>query len=101
MSNIVHLIEARARESPDAPALHVDEMTSTYAELLRRARDVSRAIGAHAPNVSTVGVMADRSLELVVALLATLQRGAAYVPLDPDAPPERTRRLCEKAGVEL
>ncbi|MEB3440732.1 AMP-binding protein, partial [Pseudomonas sp. A2] len=50
---------------------------------------------------SLVGIAAERSLEMVVGLLAILKAGAAYVPLDPDYPAERLAYMFEDSGIEL
>jgi amino acid adenylation domain-containing protein len=84
------LIAHQAERTPDAPAASYDGRSLTYAELLDRARALAgrlRALGC-SPE-ALVGVAMERSLELVVALLGTLEAGAAYLPLDPEYPPDR------------
>ena len=51
--------------------------------------------------VSTVGIGLDRSLEMVIALMAVLKTGAAYVPLDPDYPRDRLRYMSENASLAV
>lgn len=48
-----------------------------------------------------MGVAAERSIEMVVALYAIHKAGAAYVPIDPDHPEARQRQVLEGAGIEL
>ncbi|MDX1996532.1 MAG: non-ribosomal peptide synthase/polyketide synthase [Thermoanaerobaculia bacterium] len=75
---------------PAAPAVSFEGETWTYTELDRRARRLAhrlRALGV-GPDVR-VGLVAERSLELVAGLVAIVQAGGAYVPLDPASPPER------------
>ena len=97
------LIEAQAARTPDAVAL-VDGSRGealTYAELERPGQPAGAAACAAlgvGPDV-LVGVCAERSLELVVALLGVLKAGGAYVPLDPDYPAERLAFMLEDAAA--
>ena len=86
------LIEAQVERTPDAIAVVVDGgETLTYAQLNARANRLARhlrTLGVGAPD-ARVAVCAERSAEMVVALLAVLKAGAAYVPLDPTYPADR------------
>ncbi|MES2936923.1 MAG: amino acid adenylation domain-containing protein [Pseudomonadota bacterium] len=84
------LFEQQARRTPEAVALVFEDTQLTYAELNARANRLAhhlRDLGV-GPDV-LVAVCAERSVEMVVALLATLKAGGAYVPLDPGYPGER------------
>ncbi|MFJ4348632.1 condensation domain-containing protein, partial [Pseudomonas sp. NPDC089401] len=84
------LIEAQVRSTPDATALVFGERTLSYAQLNRQANQLAHALIAQGVRQDTpVGIAAERSLELVVGLLAILKAGGAYVPLDPEYPAER------------
>ncbi|MFG1779658.1 amino acid adenylation domain-containing protein [Micromonospora sp. NPDC049048] len=88
------LVEAQVRRTPEAIAVVADERTVRYAELNREANRLAhrlRAAGVGAESV--VGVCLHRGVDLVVALLAVLKSGAAYLPVDPDQPAERIRYL--------
>src|SRR5690606_30312565 len=92
------LIEARMQASPDAPALSFGEETLSFAELDRRSAALAghlSALGAGPGGI--VAVALARSLELPISLLAILRAGAAYLPLDPDHPPERIARILSRA----
>ncbi|HEU4453971.1 MAG TPA: condensation domain-containing protein, partial [Longimicrobium sp.] len=92
--------EARAASSPDAPALVSREGAITYAELNARANRLARRLRASGiDSESRVGVVLERSAELVVSMLAVLKAGGAYVPMDPSLPAERLAYLAEDAGV--
>ncbi|RKH32449.1 non-ribosomal peptide synthetase, partial [Corallococcus sicarius] len=99
----VHVHFARqARRTPDAVALVQGEATLTYAQLDARANQLAnhlRALGI-TPG-ARVGLAVERSFELVVALLAILKAGAAFVPVDRNAPVERIAMLLEDADVEV
>ncbi|VVJ22267.1 Polyketide synthase modules and related proteins [Amycolatopsis camponoti] len=87
---LARLLAEQAARTPDATALVFEGESLTYRELHGKAGAlahllVERGVG---PGVLT-GVCADRSLELVIALLGVLKAGGAYVPLDPDYPADR------------
>ncbi|HEV3456205.1 MAG TPA: AMP-binding protein, partial [Thermoanaerobaculia bacterium] len=96
------LFGAWAARAPHRPALACGDAALSYGELDRLAGKLAArlaALGA-APEV-LVAVCLPRSLDLVVALLAVLRSGAAYVPLDPDYPPERLAFVLADSGARL
>ena len=96
------LIEARVLAQPDAPALIFAGQLLSYAELNRRANRLAhRLIEAGVGPDVLVGLAVERSIEMVVGLLAVLKAGGAYVPLDPEYPPERLAYMLEDSGVKL
>src|ERR1017187_8307682 len=89
-SCVHHLIADQAARTPDAVAVTSSRGTVTFAEL----DDQAARLAAHlrACGVGTdvlVGICMDRSVDMMVALLAVLKAGGAYVPLDPAFPPDR------------
>ena len=84
------LFAEQVARTPDAIALVFDEQELTYAELNTRADALAARLRAHGlgPD-SLVGVCVERSLEMMIGLLAIHKAGAAYVPLDPTYPKER------------
>ncbi|HZI16969.1 MAG TPA: amino acid adenylation domain-containing protein, partial [Pyrinomonadaceae bacterium] len=92
------LFEAAAARTPDAVALVAGDERLTYAQLGALADRLAarlRALGV-GPDV-LVGVLMERSAEMVVALLAVLKAGGAYLPLDPEYPAERLGHMLEDA----
>ncbi|MFB9444226.1 non-ribosomal peptide synthetase/MFS transporter [Dactylosporangium vinaceum] len=92
-------LEERARRTPDAPAVVFEGRALSYRELDARATALAaglRAQGAGPGRI--VGVRLERGLELAVALLAVLKSGAAYLPLDPDNPPDRIAFMVQDAA---
>ncbi|GIG63550.1 hypothetical protein Lfu02_79220 [Longispora fulva] len=87
---------------PDAVALSDENQRLTYRELDQRATARAHALRSHgAARGVFVGVCLDRTVDLVVTLLAVLKTGATYVPLDVQHPVERLRFLTEDAGLAV
>ncbi len=87
---IHELVAEQVRRTPDAIAVEFEGATLRFAELDAAANRLARHLrGLGVGPEDRVAVCADRSLEMVVALLATQKSGAAYVPLDPNYPADR------------
>ena len=87
---IHHLIEEQAARTPNAVAVLDDGRTFSYSQLNARANQLAhhlRGLGV-GPDV-LVAVCVERSLEMIIGLLAILKAGGAYVPVDPEYPRER------------
>ncbi|WP_225830133.1 non-ribosomal peptide synthetase [Streptomyces sp. NK08204] len=98
-AGLVHQrIEERVRRHPDAEAVRHAGRSLTYDALNRRANRLAHRLRRHGvgPNV-VVGVAMERSLDLVVSLLAVLKAGGAYTPLDLDLPAARLAAIAEDA----
>ena len=94
--------EEQVRQWPQAVALILDEQRLSYGELNARANRlahclIARGVGADVP----VGLALERSLDMLVGLLAILKAGGAYLPLDPAAPEERLAHILDDSGVRL
>jgi amino acid adenylation domain-containing protein len=99
---VPRMIAAQARLNPNRVALVMGSETLTYAELENRAARLAnylRSFGA-GPEV-LVGLCIDRSPEFVIAALAIMQSGAAYLPMDLAHPAERLRFIVKDAAVRL
>src|SRR5579863_5200913 len=100
--SVVQMFEAQAGEGPDRLAVASASGQLSYDELNRKANQLAhylkeRGVGREV----LVGVCMERSVELVVGLLAVLKAGGAYVPLDPAYPAERLAFMLEDCGVEI
>src|SRR4051812_31027474 len=101
MRCVHHLIEAQAKRTPEAPAVAFEGTTLAYRDLDEKADRLAgalRAVGV-GPDVP-VGIMLERSLEMIVGILGVLKAGGAYVPIDPAYPQERIAFMLEDAKVK-
>ncbi|MGY4724244.1 amino acid adenylation domain-containing protein [Burkholderia pyrrocinia] len=94
------LFEQQVERTPDAVAAVCDDASLTYAELNLRANHLAhRLVELGVVPDALVGVAMERSLDMIVALLAILKAGGAYVPVDPDYPAERVRFMIDNAQL--
>ncbi|MDR3516513.1 MAG: amino acid adenylation domain-containing protein [Azospirillaceae bacterium] len=99
-TGIHHLFERQAQARPEATAVEFGAVHWTYRELDRRATAIAmRLAGLGIGQGHTVGLAAARHPNLIAAMLGVLKAGAAYLPLDPGAPPERIDQISTDAGV--
>jgi amino acid adenylation domain-containing protein len=98
---LVELLAAQVARTPDAVAVACGDEVVSYARLEGRANRLARVLAAWGAGPETVvAVVMERSADLVVALLAVLKAGAAYLPVDPGYPAERiTFMLADAAPV--
>jgi non-ribosomal peptide synthetase component F len=99
---IHQLFEKRAQEKPQAVAVVFEGEGITYQQLNQKATQLARylrSLGA-APE-TVVGILVDRSLDLVIGLLGILKAGAAYVPLDPTYPANRIAFMLEDSQARI
>jgi natural product biosynthesis luciferase-like monooxygenase protein/amino acid adenylation domain-containing protein len=102
-SDTVHgTFEAQARRTPDATAVIFEDRALTYRELDERATQLARHLRTLGVGRETlVGLCLERSLDLMVGLIAIHKAGAAYVPLDPSYPRERLGFMIEDSGCPV
>jgi iturin family lipopeptide synthetase A len=117
---IHQLFEEKAEQTPDHVALvgvrkthekheknyhmsHLTDMTHmTYKELNKKSRQLAYLLRAKGvkPGI-IVGIMVERSVELLIGLLGILKAGGAYLPLDPEYPEARIKYIIEKSGTNV
>jgi amino acid adenylation domain-containing protein len=96
------LIEAQARRTPHATAVVSGGVRLSYRELESWGNQVAqRLIAAGVEPGALVGVCLERSIELVVAILAIWKAGGAYVPLDVEYPRERLAFMVQDADIDV
>jgi amino acid adenylation domain-containing protein len=100
---LVHeLFEGQARKTPDTVAVQYEDRSLTYAGLNHQANQLARhlraqGVGAEHP----VAICMERSTQMLVAVLAVLKAGAAYLPIDPNYPAERIQYMLEDAAPRI
>lgn len=90
-----------ARENPDRIAVRDGERVLTYRELDEYSDRIAGALHDRCPGAARVGLCLPRSADLVAAMIGVFKAGAAYVPLDPEYPPERLAETLADSGAEL
>jgi surfactin family lipopeptide synthetase A len=99
---IHELFEEQVKRTPDAVAIVFEDKQLTYQQLNNRANQLAhhlRSLGVE-PEV-LVGLFVERSIEMIVGLLAILKAGGAYVPLDPSYPTQRLAYQSEDSGIKV
>ncbi|WP_254173683.1 non-ribosomal peptide synthetase/type I polyketide synthase [Planktothrix pseudagardhii] len=97
-----HLVELQVQKTPESVAVVYENQQLTYQELNQRANQLAhylQKLGVQTE--SLVGICIERSLLMVIAILAVLKSGGAYVPLDPAYPKERLEYMASDANVQL
>ncbi|MCM0676317.1 amino acid adenylation domain-containing protein, partial [Micromonospora phytophila] len=101
--DLVHvLIERQVRRTPDGVAVTDGDTALSYHELDTRAEALAETLRQRGIGVGgLVGVLLPRSVPFVVAILAVLKTGAAYVPVDPSNPPARLRYVLDDTATPV
>ncbi len=96
------LIEVQARETPHAPALITAAETITYQELRWRVAQLAASLAARGARPGdNIGLVMDRRPDAIIAMLAVLQAGCAYAPIDPEFPPQRIADILHDLNAPL
>ncbi|WP_413754055.1 non-ribosomal peptide synthetase [Streptomyces sp. R-74717] len=101
-ATIIDLFDEQVRLRPEATALRFDGVDMSYAELDRRADLLARHLRALGVGTeSVVGLFAERSFEMIIALVGILKAGGVYLPVHQNEPPERFRYMLEQAQARV
>jgi len=99
---IHQLFEERALQHPEDVAVTFDGQHLTYRELNSKANQLASYLQKHGVGAEVlVGLCAERSIDLIVGMLAVLKAGGAYLPLDPSYPRDRLNLMLEDARVKV
>ena len=94
--------ERQVRLTPEATALRFGDDRLSFAELNRRANRLARSLRQRGVGRDEiVAVSMDRSFEMMIALVATLKAGGAYLPIDPDYPAARRQAMLQDAEPQV
>ncbi|MFE9068523.1 amino acid adenylation domain-containing protein [Streptomyces violaceusniger] len=101
-STLPDMLETQVARTPDLPAVQMGDTVLTYAELDARTNQLARHLISQGVGAESVVALAmPRSVEVIVALWATLKAGGAYLPIDPGYPAERIQYMLEDAKPVL
>jgi len=101
-ATLVSAFERQVDATPDAIAARFGGASLSYRDLDRRANALAGWIGAQSLGQNPiVGILAERSLEMLVGLYGILKAGAAYLPIEPTLPHGRIETLIEESGTRL
>ncbi|MGB8452386.1 MAG: amino acid adenylation domain-containing protein, partial [Anaerocolumna sp.] len=101
---IPQIFEEQAEKTPDRAAVEFEENCLTYGELNARSNQLARELRKKGAGPGkTVGLMVERSVEMMVGIMAVLKAGSAYLPIDPLYPEARIKYMLEdsKTGILL
>ncbi|WP_291571169.1 non-ribosomal peptide synthetase [Clostridium sp. UBA4548] len=99
---IHELFEEQVDKTPDNIAVVFEDKKLTYKELNERANSLARVLrnkGVKADSI--VGIMVERSLEMIVGIIGILKSGGAYLPIDPNYPKERIEYMLKDSGSKV
>ncbi|MGN1303249.1 MAG: condensation domain-containing protein [Clostridia bacterium] len=99
---ITQLFEEQVEKTPDNIAVVFEDQKLTYRELNQRANSLasylrSQKIGRN----DIVGIMVNRSLEMIISIVAVLKSGACYIPIDPEYPQDRIEYMLNNSSAKL
>jgi amino acid adenylation domain-containing protein len=101
-ASLVKQFEEQVARTPEQPALVFNSQRLSYAQLNARANRLANYLGQLGVGRDRrLGICLERSIEMVVGVLATLKAGAAYVPLDPEYPTERLRFMLSDSSCAV
>ena len=99
---IVDLFEEQVKLTPNNIALVFENQSLTYKELNEKANSLAFYLrNKQVKNNSIVGIMLNRSLEMIIGILAVLKSGGAYIPIDPDYPTDRIEYLLDNSNCSI
>ncbi|OIN82908.1 non-ribosomal peptide synthetase [Francisella sp. TX07-6608] len=108
-TTIYQLFEEQVAKTPDNIALVFEDKQLTYKELNQKSNQLARYITAKYKSITNqelqpdtlIALYLDRSLEMIISILAVLKSGAAYVPISPDFPSDRTKYILEDTNATI
>ena len=99
---IHELFEVQAEKTPDSVAVVFEDETLTYRELNARANQLARVLRTRGLKPDhLIGIMVNRSVDMVIAALGVWKSGGAYVPIDPEYPRDRIQYMLEESKAQL
>ena len=99
---IHQLFEEQAAKTPDNIALVFEDKQLTYRELNEKSNQLARLLRKKGVKPdSIVGIMVERSPEMIIGIMGVLKAGGAYLPIDPEYPSDRIRYMLEDSNAKI
>ena len=100
--SIIELFEEQVEENPDRNAIIFENESLNYRELNEKANSLARYLQKQNINKEEIiGIFLDKSLEMIIAMIAILKNGAAYMPIDISYPSSRIEYMLENANCKI
>src|SRR5690606_15723512 len=99
---ITELFEEQAERTPDNIAITYEDKQLTYRELNEKSNQLAHVLrdkGVKPDDI--VGLLVERSVEMIIAILGVLKAGGAYMPIDPHYPTDRIKYMMEDSKADL
>lgn len=101
-ATLPQLFEAQAQRWPEKVAVRLEDETLTYAQLNACANGLAQRLQQHGVQTGTiVGLLCERSLEMIIGMIAILKAGGAYLPIDPTLPTERIHHMLKESAAPV
>ena len=99
---IIKYFEEQAQKTPNNIAMVFEDKSMTYKELNEKANSLAHELRKNAvANNTIVGIMQERSFEMIIAILAVLKSGGSYIPIAPDYPIDRIQYMLEDSNASI
>ncbi|MDM8562425.1 amino acid adenylation domain-containing protein, partial [Candidatus Marithioploca araucensis] len=99
-NTLLDLFEQQARRTPNNIALICEDEQLTYQQVNQSANQLANyLLECHLPLKPLIAVVLERSMQMIISVLAVLKAGGTYIPIDPDYPAERIQRTLETSGA--
>jgi amino acid adenylation domain-containing protein len=99
---VCQFLQSHSHQNPDSIAIQDALATLTYQQLSSRVNQLANYLRKQGVKADVlVGIYAERSIEIAIAILGVLRAGGAYVPIDPTYPKDRSIAIIEETGLEL
>ena len=99
---VVQLFEEQVEKTPDNVAVVFEDQEITYRELNERANSLAHLLREkEISRNDLVGIMVNRSIEMIIAILAVLKAGGAYIPIDPTYPQDRVEYMLNSSNAKI
>ncbi|WP_255763373.1 amino acid adenylation domain-containing protein [Fulvivirga maritima] len=100
-ASLISLFEKQAERKPNNIAVIFGETRLTYHELFQQVNQLCNYLIGNNLNADVIAVYTERSMDMIISILAILKLGSAYVPIDPEYPEGRVQYILNKSGADV